>query len=66
MCCRYGGLCADSMSKKTNYLVLGNHAYCPTIKDGKSTKQKKAEQLKLSGIDIETISENVFYDMLSE
>ncbi|HCT71767.1 MAG TPA: exonuclease, partial [Bacteroidales bacterium] len=59
-----GGLCGDGVNKATNYLVLGNNDYCSTIKDGKSTKHKKAEQLKLSGIDIEIISENVFYDML--
>jgi DNA polymerase-3 subunit epsilon len=61
-----GGVCADNVTKKTNYLVLGIIDYCVTIKDGKSTKQKKAEHLKLSGSDIETISENVFYEMLSE
>jgi DNA polymerase-3 subunit epsilon len=60
-----GGLCGDGVNKKTNYLVLGNNDYCSTIKDGKSSKQKKAEQLKLSGCDIEIISENVFYDMIS-
>ena len=59
-----GGLCDDGVNKKTNYLVLGNNDYCSTIKDGKSTKQKKAEQLKLAGCDIEIISENVFYDMI--
>ncbi len=59
-----GGLCGDSVNKKTNYLVLGNNDYCSTIKDGKSTKQKKAEQLKISGCDIEIISEDVFYDMI--
>jgi len=59
-----GGLCGDAVNKKTNFLVLGNNDYCSTIKDGKSTKQKKAEQLKLAGCDIEIISENVFYDMI--
>ena len=34
------------------------------IKDGKSIKHKKAEQLKLAGYDIDIISENVFYDMI--
>ncbi len=62
----HGGLCGDGVNKTTNYLVLGNNDYCTTIKDGKSSKQKKAEQLKLSGSDIEIISENVFYDMLDE
>jgi len=61
-----GGICADSVTKKTNYLILGNLDYCKTIKDGKSLKLKKAEQLKLSGADIEIISENVFYDMIEE
>jgi len=62
----HGGLCGDGVNKKTNYLVLGNNDYCTTIKDGKTSKQKKAEQLKLSGSDIEIISENVFYDMWDE
>mgnify|MGYP004507461039 CR=1 FL=1 len=63
-----GGSVADSVSKKTNYLILGNNDYCPLIKDPdkKSSKQKKAEKLKLAGNDIEIISENVFYDMLVE
>lgn len=60
-----GGLCLDGVNKKTSFLVLGNNDYCSTIKEGKSTKQKKAEQLKLLGCDIEIISENVFYDMIS-
>jgi DNA polymerase-3 subunit epsilon len=61
-----GGICKDSVVKATDFLVLGNNDYCLSIKDGKSTKQKKAEQMKLAGSDIEIISENVFYDMLNE
>lgn len=61
-----GGFCFDSVTKKTNYLVLGNGDYCSTVKDGKSSKYKKAEQLMLKGQDIQIISENVFYDMISE
>lgn len=61
-----GGYVGNSVTKKTNYLILGNNDYCPSVKDGKSSKQKKAESLKLSGQDIEIISENVFYDMISE
>ena len=62
----HGGQVGDNVTKKTNYLVLGNNDYCTTIKDGKSTKQKKAEAYKLGGFDIEIISENVFFDMLQE
>lgn len=61
-----GGICADTVTKKTNYLVLGNLDYCNNIKDGKSRKLKRAEQLKLAGTDIEIISENVFYDMIAD
>lgn len=63
---RLGGICGKGVTSKTNYLILGNNDYCKTIKDGKSSKHKKAEQLKLKGYDIEIISENVFYDMIFE
>lgn len=61
-----GGINGDGVTKKTNYLILGNNDYCAQIKDGKSNKQKKAEQYKLQGYDIEVIPEAVFYDMLPE
>ena len=59
-----GGAVGDSVTKKTNYLVLGNNDYCTTIKDGKSSKQKKAEKLILEGADLQIIPESVFLDML--
>lgn len=58
-----GGIIGDSVTKKTNYLILGNNDYCKAIKDGKSNKQKKAEKLILEGADLQIITENVFYDM---
>ena len=61
-----GGKCGSNVTKKTNFLVLGSNDYCSTIKDGKSNKQKKAEEYKLKGFDIEILSELVFYDMLEE
>lgn len=61
-----GGICENTVTKKTNYLILGNNDYCKTIKDGKSAKQKKAEAYKLQGCDLEIIPENVFYDMLEQ
>ena len=62
----FGGENGKNVTRKTNFLVLGNNDYCPLIKDpdGKSTKQLKAEKFKESGQNIEIISENVFYDML--
>lgn len=62
----FGGINGDRVTKKTNYLILGNNDYCKTIKNGKSIKQKQAEKLKIEGKDIEIISENVFYDMVLE
>lgn len=59
-----GGIPVDSVTKKTNFLVLGNNDYCASIKDGKSAKQKKAEKIKLDGGDIEILPESVFYDMI--
>lgn len=59
-----GGLIGDTVTKKTNYLILGNNDYSAAIKDGKSSKHKKAEKLKLEGQDIEIISENTFYEIL--
>lgn len=61
-----GGLCGDGVTTETNYLVLGNNDYCKAIKEGKSSKQKKAEKLQIQGYDIVTISESVFCDMLRE
>lgn len=59
-----GGINGDSVTKKTNFLILGNNDYCKTIKGGKSSKQKKAEKLLAEGQDIQIIPENVFYDMI--
>ncbi len=59
-----GGIIGDSVTKQTNFLILGNNDYCSSIKDGESNKQKKAEKLKSNGCDIEIIPENVFYDLI--
>ena len=61
-----GGLCGDNVTKDTNFLILGNNDYCKSIKDGKSRKQKKAEEMKKKGHDIEILTENVFYDMFDD
>lgn len=61
-----GGFVQNSVTKKTNFLILGNNDYCSTIKEEKSSKQKRAEELKLQGYAVEIIPENVFYDILFE
>lgn len=59
-----GGICDNNVTKQTNFLILGDTDYQKTG-GGKSSKHKKAEQYKLSGIDIEILPENVFYDLLN-
>ena len=59
-----GGHCEDSVTKKTNYLILGNNDYNPILRGKKSAKLITPEALKLEGKDIEIISENVFYDII--
>ncbi len=59
-----GGFCGDNVTKDTNYLVLGNQGYTMALEGGKSAKHKKAEAMKLKGMDIEVISEDVFLMML--
>ena len=61
-----GGICGDTVTKKTNFLILGNNDYCTSIKDGKSSKQKKAEKLIAEGADLAIIPESVFLDMLQD
>lgn len=61
-----GGQCGNSVTAETNFLILGNNDFCKILKGNKSSKHKKAEELKLKGNDIEIITENVFYNMLEE
>ena len=60
-----GGLLDKSVTKQTNYLILGNNDYNAILKGEKSSKHKKAEKLKLEGQDIEIIDEFTFYDILN-
>ncbi len=59
-----GGVLDKSVTKNTNYLILGNNDYVSSIKDGKSSKQKKAEKYQLEGQDIKIIDESTFYNLL--
>lgn len=58
-----GGLCDNEVTKDTNFLILGASDYSK-IKDGKSSKLKRAESLIAKGADLQIISENVFYDLM--
>jgi len=61
-----GGINEDLVTKKTNYLIMGNFDYVKNIKGGKTSKYKKAEEYKIKGQDIEVIPEQVFYDLICD
>ena len=59
-----GGIFDESVTQKTNYLILGDYEYNKSIKDGKSNKHKKADKLLSDGYDIMIITESVFFDLI--
>ena len=61
-----GGILDNSVNRKTNYLILGDNDYNAILKGKKSSKQKKVEELKMKGQDIEILDEKTFYDLLEE
>ncbi len=61
-----GGIPKDSITKKTNFLVVGSQDFASSVKNGKTNKMKKAEEYRQSGLEITTISEDAFFDMISD
>lgn len=61
---QHGGIPSDKLNKETNYLVVGNGEFVASVKNGKTSKMKKAESMALKGIDIHVISENTFFKMI--
>ncbi len=61
-----GGILDSTVTKKTNYLILGDNDYNAVLHGEKSSKHKKAEELKLKGQDIEILDEKTFYDILAD
>ena len=61
-----GGIPKDSVTKKTNYLVIGNSDFVQSVKNGKTTKMRQAEEYRQKGYDIVTLSENAFFDMIAD
>ncbi|MCR5145153.1 MAG: 3'-5' exoribonuclease [Lachnospiraceae bacterium] len=60
-----GAVLDNSVTKKTNLLILGDNDYNSILLGEKSNKHKKAEQLILDGNDLEIIDERTFYDILA-
>lgn len=60
-----GGIPAESLTKETNFLVIGNGEFVKSVKEGKTKKMQKAEAMALKGIDIHVVSENAFFKLLN-
>ncbi len=60
-----GGIPDDSITKKTNYLVIGSFEFASSVKNGKTKKMQKAESLLLSGFEISILSEGAFFDLFA-
>lgn len=59
-----GGHPQNGVNKDTNFLVVGSFDYIKSIKNGMSSKQKKAIEKQLSGQDIQILTEDVFLEQL--
>lgn len=58
-----GGIPSDSVTKKTDVLVIGQQDYRVVGEDGMSKKQVKAKSLLDNGQDIEILSEREFLEL---
>lgn len=61
-----GAIPQDSVTKKTNFLVIGKSDFAKSVKGGKTTKMKKAESLIAKGNDLTILSEDAFFDLIEE
>jgi DNA polymerase-3 subunit epsilon len=59
-----GGICHDSVTRDTDYLVIGQAGFIGYQAGHKSTKINKAEAMRKEGMPIEILSEADFVDML--
>lgn len=62
----HGGICHQTVRQDTDFLVLGQEGYIAYSTGFKSSKMKKAEDLRSKGYKIEILAENDFVSMLQE
>lgn len=61
---KLGGIPSDSLTKDTDYLVVGNGDFVKSVKNGKTGKMKKAESFALKGTEIQVVSEDTFFKII--
>ena len=59
-----GGINGDSVTKETDFLIVGSTDYIASLKGQKSSKLKKAEKLISEGQDIKILTEQTFLSFL--
>lgn len=59
-----GGHPEETVTKKTNFLVVGEDEFAKSRRNGKTSKMKKADAYREKGQDIVTLSESTFFQML--
>lgn len=59
-----GGTPSEHVTKKTNYVVVGNGGFKISSSDGKSSKIKKAENYIAKGANISIVNEDDFFAMI--
>lgn len=59
-----GGHPEDKITKKTNFLVIGDDEFSKSRRDGETNKMKKAAAYREKGQDIVTLPESTFFQML--
>lgn len=62
----HGGFCTSSVTKKTNFLIVGSFEYESRLKGDKSSKIIKAEESILKGQNIQIVPEQAFWDMVND
>ena len=61
-----GGIPVQSVTKHTDFLIVGDFDYNASLKGEPSSKLKKAQTLMAKGQDIKILSETTFYSLLAE
>lgn len=61
-----GGYVSDTVTKETNYLVVGTSDFIDATQGKKSSKMQKAEKYALKGVDIHVIPESAFINIMQE
>lgn len=61
-----GGYPENRITMRTNFLVIGNEEFASSVKNGKTSKMKKAESYRLRGTDIAVLSEDTFFEIIGQ